>query len=343
MAGLTPGQQIGINAASSAIGGVIGLANSALQHKYNKELAEYQYDKQLEMWDRQNEYNSPTAQRQRLEEAGLNPALMYGHGTVSTGNASTMPQYQQMGVDVSSNMLSAMQMLQMASNIRNIEADTEKKKVETGIGEVDLKYREEIIKADIENTLSGTAVNKQQLTNMIAELDNIKLQPALTVAMTDNYLQLVETNEKLGNKHDAEAGLIILKQTLVPYEKSLMESQKNANDANATNNLASAANLNAKTVYQEWYNSFIQDNGYAPDANLQQLVIQLLGGIANHLTGGEGGVQDAVNTLVDQFVSKQRSWAERQRDKDAQNPNSIFTKKMKAAGKTYNFKTHQWE
>jgi len=61
----------------------------------NKELADYSYDKNLEMWNLQNEYNSPSAQRQRMEEAGFNPNYMAGGGASSTGSASpaSMPQY----------------------------------------------------------------------------------------------------------------------------------------------------------------------------------------------------------------------------------------------------------
>lgn len=61
----------------------------------NKQLAEYQYSKDLEMWNRANEYNSPEMQMQRLEKAKLNPNLVYGSGSVS-GNAvpAQMPKYQ---------------------------------------------------------------------------------------------------------------------------------------------------------------------------------------------------------------------------------------------------------
>jgi len=60
---------------------------------HQKELAEYGFNKNLEMWQRANEYNNPKAQRSRLESAGLNPALVYGQGSV-TGNTSTAtPQY----------------------------------------------------------------------------------------------------------------------------------------------------------------------------------------------------------------------------------------------------------
>ncbi|AXH76462.1 MAG: DNA pilot protein [Microviridae sp.] len=60
--------------------------------KANRELAEYQYSKDLEMWNKGNIYNSPTAQMERLREAGLNPNLVYGNG--ATGNmAGSLPQY----------------------------------------------------------------------------------------------------------------------------------------------------------------------------------------------------------------------------------------------------------
>lgn len=41
----------------------------------------------LDLWAKQNEYNSPKAQMQRLEEAGLNPNLMYGQGTTGIAAA----------------------------------------------------------------------------------------------------------------------------------------------------------------------------------------------------------------------------------------------------------------
>lgn len=57
----------------------------------NFKLAQYQWDKNLEMWNMQNEYNSPSAQMQRFQAAGLNPNLIYGKG--NSGNSSTLPQY----------------------------------------------------------------------------------------------------------------------------------------------------------------------------------------------------------------------------------------------------------
>lgn len=57
-----------------------------------KSEAELAYQRSVEMWNRQNLYNSPEAQMQRFKEAGLNPHLIYGQG--SSGLASSPPQYQ---------------------------------------------------------------------------------------------------------------------------------------------------------------------------------------------------------------------------------------------------------
>lgn len=59
----------------------------------NKALAEYAYARDLEMWNRMNDYNSPEAQMARLKAAGLNPNMIYGQGAGGAGNASQMPKY----------------------------------------------------------------------------------------------------------------------------------------------------------------------------------------------------------------------------------------------------------
>lgn len=59
----------------------------------NKALAEYQYSRDIEMWNKSNQYNTPAMQMQRFKNAGLNPNLIYGQG--NAGNtASTLPKYQ---------------------------------------------------------------------------------------------------------------------------------------------------------------------------------------------------------------------------------------------------------
>lgn len=67
-------------------------SNLDKQYAQNKKMYDYTFSKNLEMWHTQNQYNSPAAQMERLNAAGLNPNLVYGKGAV--GNTSgPIPQH----------------------------------------------------------------------------------------------------------------------------------------------------------------------------------------------------------------------------------------------------------
>lgn len=76
-----------IGAGSEVSSGLFGFIGARKQHKRNIELADKARQHDVNMWNMQNQYNTPQMQMQRLTEAGLNPHLMYGQG--NTGNAST--------------------------------------------------------------------------------------------------------------------------------------------------------------------------------------------------------------------------------------------------------------
>lgn len=65
----------GVNALSQA------RANKQ-QLRYNQQMYQQQRKDSLQDWEMQNKYGSPQQQMQRLQEAGLNPHLVYGKGTV---------------------------------------------------------------------------------------------------------------------------------------------------------------------------------------------------------------------------------------------------------------------
>lgn len=58
---------------------------------FSKEESELAFEREKEMWNMQNEYNSPSEQMRRYKDAGLNPMLIYGQGT--PGNAQSNPSY----------------------------------------------------------------------------------------------------------------------------------------------------------------------------------------------------------------------------------------------------------
>lgn len=88
------------NIITGGISALAGLGGSYMnqkavekQNEGNMRLAEYQYQKNLEMWNRQNEYNNPVAQMERLKAAGLNPNMVYGNGSAAN-QASNAPSYE---------------------------------------------------------------------------------------------------------------------------------------------------------------------------------------------------------------------------------------------------------
>lgn len=86
----------GISALGNLVGGLFGsssakyAAKAQLQavretNKANLDLAKYQNEWNVAQWNRQNAYNTPAMQRQRYEEAGINP--YFALGNIQPGNA----------------------------------------------------------------------------------------------------------------------------------------------------------------------------------------------------------------------------------------------------------------
>ena len=94
----------------SITGGLIGIGSSAMQNsqnrqnvretnqmnykinqmnnQFNERMAIQQRNWQENMWNKENAYNTASAQRQRLEEAGLNPYLMMNGGSAGVAQSA---------------------------------------------------------------------------------------------------------------------------------------------------------------------------------------------------------------------------------------------------------------
>lgn len=109
--GLSPGKIIGLQAGLGATGGVI---QTALSHLLN-----------MRSWRKQNEYNLPSAQMQRLKDAGLNPNLVYGKGTstlASQPSATSVGDFRPPNI---ANVLQTYQDMKVKqAQVNNINAQT---------------------------------------------------------------------------------------------------------------------------------------------------------------------------------------------------------------------------
>lgn len=304
MAGYTVGQQIGINAASSAVGGLVGLATSALQHHYNKKLSEKQFEQNVAMWNMQNEYNSPVAQRKRLEEAGLNPALMYQNGA-SAGNATSMPQYQAFGQSLSQNLLDGMQMAQISANIRKTNAEAENEENKSPFVALEAQ-------AIIDNYIADADVKRSTIRKMSAEISKMeiegrKLEQDILVGIEDVKLKIAQTasEEERRKLTELQEGLVILQKSLTSQQIKTEEEATRTQEAqteyvkqqkatakaqgdmyNAEAGLARERKktegknyelVEANALYKQWENDYMERTGRKPDANLTQSILQWIG------------------------------------------------------------------
>ena len=97
----------GITAGASLLGNVLGFGSAKSANQTNlqiarennqaqRELFHEQMAYNIDMWNKQNQYNLPVNQVQRLLAAGINPAAVYGNGTMSEAGQLTAPNAPQM-------------------------------------------------------------------------------------------------------------------------------------------------------------------------------------------------------------------------------------------------------
>ena len=114
-----------MSAAAAVIPAAMDLFGNVFGNRSRRREARSQRKFDLDMWNRQNAYNTPRMQMQRLKDAGLNPALMYGQG--NTGNASNQPKATQAKLEnpiSSSGVASGVQLSLMNQQKKQLRSQT---------------------------------------------------------------------------------------------------------------------------------------------------------------------------------------------------------------------------
>lgn len=160
-AGIAGGAALG----SAIYGGVSAGKMNKRAVKFQREMFEKQGQRELDYWHMQNQYNLPSEQMQRLKDAGLNPNLVYGSGAdaqsapLKAGGAPSMPAQHSEAIDLSSVAQTALATKQIQANINRTEAETERIRQGTDIGQFELQAMQEIGQSRFTKAMEAKTVN----------------------------------------------------------------------------------------------------------------------------------------------------------------------------------------
>lgn len=227
------------NVASAAGGIAASLINNHAARKenernreYNLKLAQMQNQWNVEQWQRENDYNTPMAQIQRLKEAGINPDMVYGGGIANTSTSSPQmtagaPSSPTPLVGMPNAVDSYLDSQLKQAQIDNINADTQKKGAEASIFASDAKFRDEwnrgLIKGqymDIQVAESARDLNNQDAQESMMRCKQIEAVMS----------QINATVAEIYNRIDLDNAKFQLDKALNSAQVKELISRKNLND-----------------------------------------------------------------------------------------------------------------
>lgn len=196
-----------INPISSAVNAVTGLGSlidnvsggaenrardmARYQFDLNEQAAQNAYDRQVDFWNMQNEYNAPVNQMARYQAASINPNSVFGQVSGNAATGSSAPQAAP--ADVSSALSAQYQkqamMLQAARQV-----------AETKLIDAQAKN----IAADTDNKAADTA-NKEKENTWIDQLHSVEVNLADAQAFkTDKEREYVQKQIELADEQITE-------------------------------------------------------------------------------------------------------------------------------------------
>lgn len=228
-----------IGGAISGIGKIFGASVDyknnkrlmALQNEYNTQQAQLQNEMNVANWQMQNEYNTPANQMKRLQEAGLNPNLIYGNGQTSTGNANALEasvgypsataQASNFGdLGMADAARTFMQMEQTNANIDVLNSQVQKNEAETQVAlqealnkqtsralqDLDLHFARDSygsrlaylslgnasLEQNMRESQSRVELNSQERLNKVATYQEIQSRTGLNLAQTTKAFKEID-------------------------------------------------------------------------------------------------------------------------------------------------------
>ena len=235
-----------IGAATDIASTIFNPISTHLTNKTNLKIANANRNFAYQMWQKNNEYNTPAAQKQRLIDAGYNPNMFEASSNVSSAPAQTvdMPAMQAPQLDNTAGgrvFQNYMQALMQKQQIAGMNADIQKSNAEadyyrsmTTRNDMLLPLEAKKLSADIEHTVA----QKEFVIKNRGWIDKLNQSK---IALNDATIKEIKSHIKL------------------------MASQAGLNEAQSQYVIQQA-------IYQLAYNQYFRDHGFTVDAAWQTKV-----------------------------------------------------------------------
>lgn len=231
-----------IGAKSTADTNKTNLKINQMNNDFNAREAQKARDFQLDMWSRENHYNSASSQRKRLEEAGYNPYMSDAQAGVASGMSGTSaasaaastpqipytPDFQSVGV----NLASALKMMseKKQTDIENLNmSDLLRSQIWQNLGATD--WRNASPEARAYNLSQGRKAAELGMASLEENLSNQRWSNNLLVANIANSLLDAEAktvmNKYLDQNQQAELNI-----KAANYEYLVMSGQMKRQEVN---------------------------------------------------------------------------------------------------------------
>lgn len=237
----------------SVVSGAVGAASTSDTNKTNLKIAQMNNDFnareaqkardfQLDMWDKENEYNKASSQRNRLEEAGYNPYMSDAQAGTASGMSGTSaataagaapqipytPDFQSVGL----NLASALKMMseKKQTDIENLNmSDLLRSQIWKNLGDTD--WRNASPEARAYNLSQGRKAAELGMASLEENLSNQRWSNNLLVANITNSL-LDAQSKTILNKYLDQQQLAELNLKAANYEYLVMSGQLKRQEVN---------------------------------------------------------------------------------------------------------------
>lgn len=257
---------------------------------FAREQATTAYDRQIEQWNRQNAYDSPSAQMQRFIEAGLNPNLIYsdmGLGNVvqeaPVGNNASSPAVRMpnLGAAITDARLADVQIERLKTQNENdtkmTDAQITKFAHENDLMDISVKRAA----ADIEYTMTQKDYTTQQLENLKQEwsiLDEKKQQEQFNTAFMEatQHMRIEGANAEQEAIVKTAVALAMANVLNVKADTALKWSQVNLNGSQISLNKAYERLSEAQKYQAYQYSNLIASQIKTENVRTQQVMEELI-------------------------------------------------------------------